>query len=129
MYIGYIPYDSSKFTASQWVNDGYSLITEQMIHDGVTNGNITKSDTQAVTADYTGFGDVPKNSLIVIAVPSSSNLVVKQDNGFGAQIEFTVTPVTNGEQKTTVNGESYDLYGQLAGVTYVNDGYFYVNNK
>lgn len=129
MYYGHTPADiitKYNLTAAN-PNGFFSNITEDCIKECVEKGYMIETDAKAM--GKTSFGIVPKNSLIVIAVPSSSNLIVKQDNGFGAQIDFTVTPTSNGEQKTTVNGISYDLYGQLAGITYNNNGYFYVNNK
>lgn len=129
MYYGHTPSDMiTKYNLTAANPNGFfSNITEDCIKECVEKGYMIETD--AKTMGKTSWGIVPKNSLIVIAVPSSSNLVVKQDNGFGSQIDFTVTPTTNGEQKTTVDGMTYDLYGQLAGVTYNNDGYFYVNNK
>lgn len=129
MYYGHTPADMiAKYNLTAANPNGFfTNITEDCIKECVEKGYMIETD--AKTMGKTSFGIVPKNSLIVIAVPSSSNLIVKQDNGFGAQIDFTVTPTSNGEQKTTVNGISYDLYGQLAGITYNNNGYFYVNNK
>lgn len=112
MYIGYIPYDSSKFTASQWVNDGYNLITEQMILDGVTNGNITETITKESTADYTGFGDVPKQSLLLIALPQSSNLSATTWNSVEGDMPFSVNPSTNGSTILSISGNAYKLYGE-----------------
>ena len=129
MYYGHTPADMiSKYNLTAINPNGYfSNITEECIKECVEKGYMIETDAKAM--GRTSIGIVPKGSLMVIAVPSSSNLEVKQDNGFGAQIEFTVTPVTNGEQKTTVNGISYDLYGQYVSITYYNDKYFYVNNK
>lgn len=129
MYYGHTPADMiAKYNLTAVNPNGFfTNITEDCIKECVEKGYMIETD--AKTMGKTSIGIVPVDSLIVIAVPSSSNLEVKQDNGLGVQIEFTVTPVTNGEQKTIVNGISYDLYGQLAGVTYNNDKYFYVNNK
>ena len=112
MYIGYIPYDSSKFTASQWVNDGYSLITEQMILDGVTNGNIVKTDAKKIEYDGCSFGTVPKQSLLLIALPQSSGFTAYCWNIIEQECDFTVNPSTNGATILIINNQNYQLYGE-----------------
>lgn len=124
MYYGYIPYDSS-IPASTWVSEGFKLITEQMIIDGVSNGNVVKLD--AGTMGKTSFGTTPIYSFIFIAVPTSSGLVATQDSGLGSKIKFNTNPNANGDVNLTINNIQYDLYGQIDTIGYTDNKFFYID--
>lgn len=109
MYYGYIPYDSSIEPAT-WKSEGFNLITEDWILDGVTNGNITKVDAEVM--GKTSFGVVPKKSLLLIAVPSDSGLVATKYDGVGNYVAFNISPLSNGEYTTEIDGIAYTLYGE-----------------
>lgn len=126
MYYGYIPYDSS-IASSTWVSEGFNLIAEDWIINGVTNGNITKADAGAM--GKTSWGITPKQSFVVIAVPSSSGLVATQDDGFGGKIQFNVNPNSNGSVKLLINGVQYDLYGQRDSLGFYNNAFFYIDKN
>lgn len=125
IYYGYIPYDSSIEPAT-WKSEGFNLITEEWILDGVTNGNITKED--AGSMDKTSFGVVPKNSFLLIAVPNGE-YVATMDDGDGAKIKFgSTTPNSNGEYTVTIDGIAYGLYGQYAPIDYPAESkFFYID--
>lgn len=112
MYIGYVPDPELKIS-------DYSDITADMIKTGVTNGNIISTDAKAVTADYTSFGNVPEESFLVIALPQSSGLTATKWNIIEQDCPFSVKPITNGETSLTIDGESYQLYGELTPYTLV----------
>lgn len=125
MYYGYIPYDSSIEPAT-WKSEGFNLITEDWILDGVTNGNITKVD--AGSMDKTSFGVVPKRSLLLIAVPSDSGLAGKMDNGIGGKVAFSVSPYSNGENVIDIEGHPFKLYGEYTSINYPEDStFFYID--
>lgn len=124
MYYGYIPYDSS-IPASTWVSEGFKLITEQMIIDGVSNGNVVTLDAGPMSK--TSFGTTPKQSFVFIAVPSSSGLVATQDSGFGSKVQFNNRPNANGEVNLIINDIQYDLYGQRDTIGYTDNGFFYID--
>lgn len=124
MYYGYIPYDSS-IPASTWGSEGFKLITEQMIIEGVSNGNVVKLD--AGTMGKTSFGTTPKQSFVFIAVPSSSGLVATQDDGLGGKSEFNTYPNANGDVNLTINNIPYVLYGQRDTVGYTDNKFFYID--
>lgn len=125
IYYGYIPYNSSIEPAT-WKSEGFNLITEDWILDGVTNGNITKED--AGSMDKTSFGVVPKNSFLLIAVPNGE-YVATMDDGDGAKIKFgSTTPNSNGEYTVTIDGIAYGLYGQYAPIDYPAESkFFYID--
>lgn len=112
MYIGYIPDPELKISS-------YNDITVDMIKTGVSNGEIIETDTQAVTADYTSFGNVPEESFLVIALPQSSGLTATKWNIIEQDCPFSVKPTSNGETSITIGGEPYQLYGQLTPYTLV----------
>lgn len=124
MYYGYIPYDSS-IPDSTWASEGFKLITEQMVIDGVSNGNVATLD--AGPMGKTSFGNTPVKSFVFIAVPSSSGLVATQDSGIGSKIEFNTNPNANGDVNLTINNIQYDLYGQIDPIGYTNNKFFYID--
>lgn len=124
MYYGYIPYDSS-VSDSTWASEGFKLITEQMVIDGVSNGNVATLD--AGPMGKTSFGNTPVKSFVFIAVPSSSGLVATQDDGNGSKVEFNTNPNTNGDVNLTINNIQYDLYGQIDPIGYTNNKFFYID--
>ena len=124
MYYGYIPYDSS-IPDSTWASEGFKLITEQRVIDGVSNGNVATLD--AGPMGKTSFGNTPVKSFVFIAVPSSSGLVATQDSGIGSKIEFNTNPSANGDVNLTINNIQYDLYGQIDPIGYTNNKFFYID--
>ena len=113
MYIGYIPYETLEAN-NMATADCYSKITGEILEAGVSKGEITKSDACSITADYTSFGNVPAKSLLVIALPQSSGLKATKWNEVENDCPFSVKPTSNGETSLTIEGKSYQLYGQFA---------------
>jgi hypothetical protein len=131
MYYGYISKDlRQKYNLTNSI--GYSGITEECILEAVDLGTVTKIN-EAKTMDKTSFGVVPKYSLLLIAVPSDSGLVVTQDDGDGAKVAFnTINGVApaNGEYSDTIDGVSYNFYGQYTVVDYSEvSKFFYIDKK
>lgn len=62
MYIGYVQRGS------------YSSFADLTVDDITSSEGMHKMDAHEVTDDYTGFGDVPAKSFLVIALPQSSGL-------------------------------------------------------
>ena len=120
MYIGYIPYET--LTANGLYDaSGYSNLTEDIINLGVTNNEIVQSDAKAVTTDYTGFGDVPAKSFLVIALPQSSGLKATKWNEVQQDCPFSVEPLSNGENIISINGNTYQLYGEFTLYSLIKD--------
>lgn len=113
MYIGYVPDPEYKINS-------YSDITSNMILNGVTKGEIVKSDASAVSK--AGFGDVPAESFLLIALPQNSGLsAVKWVEALQVESPFTVDPLVNGEVSVNIDGETYSLYGQLTPYKLIKD--------
>lgn len=125
MYYGYIPYIKGVSPT------GYDKITGDYILQCVEDGTITK--VVATTMERTSFGVVPKYSLLLIAVPSDSGLVVTQDDGLGAKVAFnTINGVapSNGEYSDTIDGVSYSFYGQYTTFDFgAETAFFYIDKK
>lgn len=123
MYYGYIPYIKGVSPT------GYDKITGDYILQCVEDGTITK--VVATTMERTSFGVVPKYSLLLIAVPSDSGLVVTQDDGLGAKVAFnTINGVApaNGEYSDTIDGVSYNFYGQYTTFDFgAETAFFYID--
>lgn len=120
MYIGYIPYET--LTANGLYDaSGYSNLTEDIINLGVTNSEITQSDAKAVTTDYTGFGDVPAKSFLVIALPQSSGLTATKWNEVQQDCPFSVEPFSNGENTISIDGNTYQVYGEFTLYSLIKD--------
>lgn len=119
MYYGYIPYVRNVSPT------GYDKITEDYIMQCVDDGTITKVD-EATIMGKTSFGVVPKYSLLLIAVPSSSKLTGMMDDGDGLKVKFnSATPNSNGEITINIDGKAYSLYGQYAPINYPEDSKFF----
>lgn len=120
MYIGYIPYET--LTANGLYDaSGYSNLTEDIINLGVTNSEIAQSDAKAVTTNYTGFGDVPAKSFLVIALPQSSGLTATKWNEVQQDCPFSVEPLSNGENTISIDGNTYQLYGEFTLYSLIKD--------
>lgn len=100
MYIGYVPRGS------------YSSFSNITVEDITSGAGMTKMDAQAITTDYTGFGDVPAKSFIVIALPQSSGLKATKWNIIEQDCPFSVNPLSNGENTISIDGNTYQLYGE-----------------
>lgn len=107
MYIGYVPRGS------------YSSFSDITVEDITSSSGMTKMDAQAVQcARYT---ECPEKSFMVIALPQSSGLTaVNYVESLNKEYDFTANPVSNGENKLTIDGETYLLYGEY--VKYGTDG-------
>ena len=120
MYIGYIPYET--LVANDLYNTtGYGNLTENIINEGVSKGEIKSMDAQPITADYTGFGDVPQNAFTVIIIPRSSELTATSWNVIEKEVPFTVNPCSNGENTMKIGGETYLVFGERAKYTLIKD--------
>ena len=113
MYIGYIPDPDVKILK-------FSDITSDMITSGVNKGEIFKTDAKTIEYDGEGFGNVPAESFLIIALPQSSGLKATTWNIFG-DCNFSSKPFTNGEISVDINGETYLLYGEFTLYALVKD--------
>ena len=89
----------------------YSQITEQMI----LNGNaITVSDPQTLGKTSMGLGsETAEGDYIVVAVPSSRNYTVTQDNGIGGKTVFSEDVAGANGINITIAGVECKLYGEI----------------
>lgn len=106
MYIGYIPDPEYKIRS-------YSDITADMILNGVSKGEIIKTDAKTIEYDGEGFGDVPAESFLLIALPQSSGLKANTWNIIGNDCSFSVEPLSNGENTAIIDGNIYQIYGEF----------------
>lgn len=89
----------------------YNEITEDMIKSGAA---ITATEPQTLNkvsmglTSHTAMGDY-----VVVAVPSSRNYTVKQDNGFGGKAPFDEETAGANGIDININGIPYKLYGQI----------------
>ena len=90
----------------------YDAITADMIKTGAA---MTKAEAGVLGKTSLGLeSDTSTGDYFVIAVPSSKNLKVTQDNGFGDKTIFnTEVAGTNGETKLNIDGVQYDIYGEI----------------
>lgn len=114
MYIGYIPTAIIDKYNIWNKTSAYSKITAEVINECVQNNYIKESAASQITADYNGFGDVPADSLLIIALPKSSGLKATKWNVISQDCDFSVNPKSNGENSIVLNGIDYSLYGQYA---------------
>ena len=113
MYIGYVPDPEYKI-------NNYSDITSDMILNGVSKGEIAKSDATGI--NKAGFGNVPAESFLLIALPQNSGLsAVKWVEALQIESPFTVDPLVNGEVSVNIDGETYLLYGELTPYKLIKD--------
>lgn len=109
IYYGYIPYEVTGI-----LKNGYSDITLDMIKDSRSH---MKSSTEKVEGKINiGDGIVPEACYMVMAVPTSTGIICKKDDGFGGKVNFLEdgeTPSANGLD-VTYDGVQYKLYGELA---------------
>jgi hypothetical protein len=123
MYYGYIPYmpDDPNDPAD------YSEVTGDYILKCVNEYKTIKKIDKATTMERTSFGVVPKYSLLLIAVPSDSGLIATKYDGVGNYVPFGLSPMSNGEIKITIDGYSYDLYGEYQSTDLSNNKDFKIN--
>ena len=107
MYYGRITLEEAGGSVIQ-----YSDITADMIK---TAANVTKTEPGTLGKTSLGYEtDTAMGDYLIIAVPTSKNYTVTQDNGFGGKTEFnTDTSGANGEVKLTIDGFQYDIYGEI----------------
>ena len=89
----------------------YNQITEQMI----LNGNaITVSDPKTLGKTSMGLGsETAEGDYIVVAVPSSRNYTVTQDNGIGGKTVFSEDVAGANGVNITIAGVECKLYGEI----------------
>ena len=119
MYIGYIPYETLEAN-NMATADCYSKITQEILELGVSKGEIFKTDAKTIEYDGKGFGNVPAESLLIIALPQSSGLKATSWSIFGEN-PFTVEPISNGENTTVLDGNTYRLYGEFTPYALIKD--------
>ena len=89
----------------------YNEITEEMIKTGTS---ITITEPQTLNkvsmglADDTAVGDY-----VIVAVPTSKNYTVTQDNGFGGKAPFDEETAGANGIDLSINGIAYKIYGQI----------------
>ena len=90
----------------------YNEITADMIKTGA---NIIKAEVGVL--DKTSLGlekDTAMGDYLLIAVPTSKNLKVTQDNGIGGKTVFNTEDAgANGEVKLIIDNVQYDVYGEI----------------
>lgn len=109
MYIGYVQRGS------------YSSFADLTVDDITSSEGMHKMDAQEVTDDYTGFGDVPAKSFLVIAIPKSSGLKATKWNVIEKDCPFSVNPLSNGDVSITIDGNTYQLYGEYTKYALIKD--------
>lgn len=118
MYYGYIPYVEGE---SPW---SYADVTDEYIRMCMEKGTIIELPAQVM--NKTNAGEIPENAMWLIALPSDSGLIAKQDNGTGSMVEFKNQDGIHANGiPITINDNSYDLYGQWATFKYSNGSTFY----
>lgn len=109
MYIGYVPRGS------------HSSFSDITVEDITSSEGMTAMDAQSIIADYTGFGDVPAKSFVVIALPQSSGLTATKWNIIEQDTPFSVNPLSNGENTISIDGNIYQLYGEYTKYALIKD--------
>lgn len=109
MYIGYVPRGS------------YSSFSDLTVEDITSSEGMTAMDAQSISVDYTGFGDVPAKSFLVIALPQSSGLTATTWNVIEQDMPFSVEPLSNGENTISIDGNIYQLYGEYTPYALIKD--------
>lgn len=92
----------------------YNQITEDMIKKGVTDGKLTK--TTPKTLGKTSMGktsDTAELDYVIVAVPSSKNYTVTQDNGFGGKAPFDEETAGANGVDVKINNVDCKIYGQI----------------
>ena len=89
----------------------YNEITEDMIKTGAA---ITVTEPKTLNKVSMGLTtDTADGDYVVVAVPSSRNYTVTQDNGFGGKAPFDEETAGANGIDLNINGISYKLYGQI----------------
>ena len=97
MYYGYITDDITSF----------DQITLEMIQN-----SSTMVSTTAQTLGKTSLGIIPEGGKAVIAIPTSTNYIATNDNGFGGKVPFNTEILgCNGDIVVTLDSIEYKLYG------------------
>lgn len=120
MYIGYIPYETLEAN-NMATADCYSKITQEILELGVSKGEILKTDAKTIEYDGEGFGNVPAESLLIIALPQSSGLKATKWNVIEKDCPFSVEPLSNGENTISIDGNTYRLYGEFTLYSLIKD--------
>lgn len=89
----------------------YNEITEDMIKTGA---NITVSEPQTLNKVSMGLtSETAEGDYVVVAVPSSRNYAVTQDNGFGGKTVFDEETAGANGIDLSIDGIAYKLYGNI----------------
>ena len=102
-YYGYIPY------AVTGVISSYADITLDMIKDNRSH----ISTCEGALASKQSVGNVPEECFLLVAVPKTSGLIGKIDNGVGSPVAFSTDSFGANGVEVTYNDVPYLLYGEL----------------
>ena len=102
-YYGYLPY------AVTGVISSYSDITLDMIKDSRSHISTCKT---ALASKQT-VGRVPEGCFLIVAVPKTSGLIGKIDNGVGSPVAFSTDSLGANGIEVTYDGVPYLLYGEI----------------
>ena len=116
-YYGYIPY------AVTGVISSYADITLDMIKDNRSH----ISTCEGALASKQSVGNVPEECFLIVAVPKTSGLIGKIDNGVGSPVAFSTDSFGANGVEVTYNDVPYLLYGELTLVS--GERFLYVLQK
>ena len=116
-YYGYIPY------AVTGVISSYADITLDMIKDNRSH----ISTCEGALASKQSVGNVPEECFLLVAVPKTSGLIGKIDNGVGSPVAFSTDSFGANGVEVTYNDVPYLLYGELTLVS--GERFLYVLKK
>lgn len=138
MYWGIIPTDIMTAKGITYPNNFFDNLTEDTISECIANGTMFKSNYVDYVDKHTSFGTSGQPMMLTVLLPQNSNMKAYCWNSLqGNHAFYDVTGSNptggkyNGEKTITINGEVYELYGQLNMID-LNDTtkmYFTVTNK
>lgn len=138
MYWGIIPTDMMTAKGITYPNNFFDNLTEDTISECIANGTMFKSNYVDYVDKHTSFGTSGQPMMLTVLLPQNSNMKAYCWNSLqGNHAFYDVTGSNptggkyNGEKTITINGEVYELYGQLNMID-LNDTtkmYFTVTNK
>ena len=102
-YYGYIPYSVTGVISS------YADITLDMIKDNRSH----ISTCEGALASKQSVGNVPEECFLLVAVPKTSGLIGKIDNGVGSPVAFSTDSFGANGVEVTYNDIPYLLYGEI----------------
>lgn len=97
----------------------YEKITEDVLNRGIEMGIIVKEPLEK--RGKTSFPDTPLDTILIFAIPHSSNKNVYKDDGIGNAVPFNHNQLNvNGEKVVMISNEAYRLYGEYQSIDIIN---------